>query len=227
MLRITRVTVLIILVVLISGCTTYNVNVSSIKADNNVGKTYFIYPADKKVNPNDLLFKEFSDDVKFALKKKGYINVNDDQEADQIILLTYGISDPKTKTISIPQFGKTGIKSASTTSNTQIYGNTATTSSTTTFNYDYGVTGYTSYNKTVYTRVIIISSYDWQKYLESGEMVQLWQTKILSTGSTGDLRKAFPVLIAASEEYIGKNTEKMISVKIRESSEQARDYANN
>ena len=42
----------------------------------------------------------------------------------------------------------------------------------------------------------------------------MWKTIIKSTGSSGDLRRVFPVMIGASYKYFDNNTHKEIFVDI-------------
>ncbi len=170
---------------------------------------------------------EFSKDIRIVLKENGFTVVDDINSAEQILFLIYGINDPQTQTVAIPQFGKTGVRSSTTTGNVSVLGNSATYRGTTTYNYDYGITGYTLVNRTVYTRVLIITSYDWIAYQNKKEMIQLWQTQIVSTGSSSDLRLVFPYLVLASEKYIGTNTGKAINISLYMSDSRVKKYQDN
>ena len=67
-----------------------------------------------------------------------------------------------------------------------------------------------------YFRYILLTAYDLQELINTKKEVQLWQTTITSTGSSGDLRRVFPVLVAAAKPYIGTNTGKKVKVVISE-----------
>ena len=211
----------------LASCTSFSVSISSISQNNAKPKKVFLAPLDPNINPNDLLFIEFSNDIKLALGKNGFKVVLDPQSADQIVFILYGISDPKTKVVAIPQFGKTKIKSSSTTGNLQIWNNQGTYRATTTYNYDYGVTGYTYYNQIQYTRILTLLAIDYKAYLSNSTIIQVWQTQIESTGSSGDLRLVFPYLVFAAEKFIGKNTGRIIQTEIFENEKGVKIYQEN
>jgi hypothetical protein len=73
-----------------------------------------------------------------------------------------------------------------------------------------------------YTRYAKITAYDRQQYKQDKKEVMLWETDIVSTGSSGDLRHVFPIMIAAATPYIGENTGKSIRVSLTESSNQVK-----
>jgi hypothetical protein len=60
---------------------------------------------------------------------------------------------------------------------------------------------------------------DLDEYRQTEIEVQLWKTTVTSTGSSGDLRRVFPILVAASQQYIGKNTGQKVEVDLYESDE--------
>ena len=76
--------------------------------------------------------------------------------------------------------------------------------------------------RTTYDRYAQIVGYDYQAFLKSREQIELWKTTITSTGSSGDLRKVFPVLIGAASPYIAKNTGKAVLVKLSENDKAVR-----
>jgi hypothetical protein len=43
-----------------------------------------------------------------------------------------------------------------------------------------------------------------------------WKLYIDSTGSSGDLRRVFPVMIAAARDHLGKNTQGQVEISIDE-----------
>jgi hypothetical protein len=211
----------------------FNVTVDSISATGNaIGKTCIILPASDKVRADDLQFKEFSKYVERVLQIRGYEIVSDKDKAEMGILLGYGIGEPKENTYvyNVPIFGQTGIASsttigtANTSGNLNTYGshgsysgNTAY-SSTTTHNPEYGVVGSATRVETyvTFSRYIFLAAYDLKAYRESKLDQPVWKSEIYSTGSSGDLRQAFPVMVAASSDYIGENPGKRINVTLGE-----------
>ncbi len=103
--------------------------------------------------------------------------------------------------------GKTGVSSSNTYGTVSTYGNTATVNSTTTYTPTYGVTGSTTHTGTytTFTRYMFIDALDLNEYKKTEKQKQIWKTTVISTGSSGDLRRVVPVLVAASKPYVAKN----------------------
>ena len=53
-------------------------------------------------------------------------------------------------------------------------------------------------------------------YSQSQEILPLWKTNITSTGSSGDLRLVFPVLVGAAADHLGTNTGHQVVVELGE-----------
>lgn len=209
---------------LVSGCasTRYFVGVSSISSEKEIisGKKYIILPGIKDTTKEDLQFQEYERYVATALTKKGCIITENINEADIAIFLGYGIGDPQEHVFSysVPVWGQTGVSSSNTFGSVQSYGNSATYSGTTTYTPSYGVVGATSGVGTfvTYTRFIRLDAYDLAVYRESKKEKNVWRTDIVSTGSSGDLRRVFPVMIAAAAPYVGEDTKKMKEIELGE-----------
>jgi len=210
------------------SCASIDLSVSSINRPNtNINNSVFVIPSNKNIDINDLIFQEFLSDIKIALETNGYTVTSNPEEADQVVLLEYGISDPQTNTVLVPQIGKTKIDSTNTTGLLTPGTNTTTYSGTTTYNYEYGITGYVPRQETVYTRVLILTSYDWKLFSTTEKAIQLWKTDVISTGSSSDLREVFPYMVLASENYLGSNTGKKIKITINKSDTRVVKYQNN
>ena len=63
---------------------------------------------------------------------------------------------------------------------------------------------------------MVLDAIDFDEYKANKKEVQLWKTTVTSTGSSGDLRRVFPILVAASQQYIGKNTGQKVEVNLSE-----------
>lgn len=51
-----------------------------------------------------------------------------------------------------------------------------------------------------------LEAVDAPAYFNAQKVVELWRTTMMSEGTTGDLRRVFPILIAAGEKYFGVDT---------------------
>lgn len=207
--------VYIFIAFLFSSCATlgssYNVSVDSISSYQTIdNKKYIILSGIENVNSNDLQFQEYANYVNKALISKGYEVVSNIEDATLAIILSYGIGDPQKQyyTYNSLTYGQTGV-----ISNTYSYGNYSTTTTTPT----YGLTTkQTVGSRTTFTRYILLVAYDLQTYIYTEQEIQVWKTEIISTGSSGDLRRVFPVLIAGAKPYIGENTGRKVKICISE-----------
>lgn len=212
-------------IVLISGCASptpsYNVGINSIdRGVSTEGMSYLLLPSEGVAEANELQYIEFSNYVRMALSERGFVEEDDPNKADLAIYITYGIGDPATSnyTVAIPVFGQTGISSSHTTGSVSRFGNSATYRQTTTNIPSYGLTGFHNVERssTQFTRHVFLTAYDFSNFRETDEFVVLWDTRIVSIGSSGDLRQVFPVMIAAAMDQIGTNTGKILTVSIKE-----------
>lgn len=215
---------LLFLLLIISSCGTtgYSVKVDAYGNENFLDrKNYLLIPSDSTISINSFEFQEYSEYLKRILKTKGYYFVEDASIANVVIFVNYGISDPMSyeKLGSKPVYGKTGVSSTTTTGNVNVYSNSATYTQTTQNNPSYGVTGYRSYSKTKteYLRFLHLTAFDFDYFNEYDEPKTIWQTKVTSQGSSGDLRKVFPVLVGASADYFGKNSGEKVEIRLYDS----------
>jgi hypothetical protein len=136
------------------------------------------------------------------------------------LFLSYGIGDPEhvNYSYSLPTWGQTGVAASYTTGTVNVIGNSATFTGTTTNVPQFGVTGSTTHSgtRTTFTRRASLRAYDLKEYRLNDKESIIWDTRIVSTGSSGDLRRVFPILIAAAADHIGTNTGRMVLIKLKE-----------
>ena len=206
----------------LSGCATtqrpsYTVSVNGLAAQTtNAAASFIVLPGDKNVAATDLQFQEYAGFVERALGQRGLHRAPSVDKADMMIFLAYGIGDPKEHvySYSLPNFGQTGVSSSTTYGS--LYGNSY--SGTTYYTPTYGVTGYSSHVGTyvTFTRHVFIEAVDIPTYRSKKKVVQVWKTGIVSVGSSGDLRRVFPVMIGAASSYLGTNTGEIRTVNLYE-----------
>lgn len=204
----------------LTGCSPrVQVSINSIGNHPHGYQSYILLSGMKDSNPDDLQYKEYAGYIHKVLQDKGF-KQTDFANADMVVFLYYGLSDPKNEqySYSMPIYGQTGVSSSYTTGTVNSFGNMATYSGSTTYTPTYGVVGSQNYSgtRTYYTRHIILDAVDAKKYKELQKIQSLWKTTIISTGSSGDLRTIFPILLGAGKEYIGTNTGKAINVNLSE-----------
>ena len=72
---------------------------------------------------------------------------------------------------------------------------------------------------TTFFRFLILDAVDLEEYRQSEKVIEVWRTTVTSKGSSGDLRRVFPVLVGAAKSYIGTNTGKQIDITLTEQDE--------
>ena len=208
----------------------YEVEVNSFGEYDMNGKTFVIIPADENVNSTDLEFKEYSGYICKTLASTGAREVSSMLDADICILMHYEITNQSySETVTVPVWGKTGIKSI--TSNTysngssstfgsafvSAYGNSAygsassntnaskNTTTTTNVNYSYGISGYNNVQRNVknYLRIINLYAYDNQN---TENPIMLWKSNIMSDGYSDDIREIIPYMSYVAMEGVNDNT---------------------
>jgi hypothetical protein len=212
------------LIILSVGCATaqkFYVDIDSISStETELKKRYILLSGLKNIEVGDLQFKEYAQYVERALTSKGFVKANNLEEANVAIFLAYGIGDPQKHvySYSLPIWGQTGVSSSTTYGTINTFGSTATYSGWTTYTPKYGVTGFMPIVGSYVThfRFLILDAVDLDEYKRSQKVVQLWQTIITSTGSSDDLRRVFPILVAASKPYIGTNTSRKVKIVLSE-----------
>lgn len=206
--------------VLLAGCATfrpveYNVAINAFSdTDAPDLRNYFLLPLDRNVDLNDLEFKEYARYVHKALSARGFRRANSFDTADVHIFMSYGIGSPEDHAYSynVPTWGQTGVSSSHTTASVTSFGNSANVNSTTTYTPTYGITGYETRNGTVttYTRHLTIGGTDGNLYRQTGQIKEIWRTRIVSVGRSGDLRSVFPMMLAAGYDLIAKNSGQVV-----------------
>lgn len=224
--RIAVITILLAALV-VSGCATmqpqFSVRVDSISGGTADKNSYILLPGNKDTKAEDLQFKEYAAYVNRALIKQGFVPAESFENANVAIFLIYGIGDPQEHqySYSIPTWGQTGVSSSYTTGTISSYGGYGSYSGTTTYTPTYGITGNTTHigSHITYFRFMVLDAVDLDEYKKSEKEVQLWKTTVTSSGSSGDLRQVFPILVAASQQYVGKNTGQKVEVNLYEEDE--------
>lgn len=199
--------VVILITSVFIGCTPiidkYRITVDAITNSDKVIRptTYIIQPLEKDTNIDDLKFQRQSNRLAKILNLKGYKKVNHKKSAKQIIYFDYDIEKIKeeTRTYSEPDvsFGFS-------------WGYPYRHHYYSPFWSDIGYSSYKTYRKTyrLFNRYIVIISKD-----QLGK--ELWRVDVSSIGESNNLQKILPILIKASEPYIGKNMDKPINIILK------------
>ncbi len=203
---------LILHCILLSACTPkFIVEVDSLCTPTAKEKTsYTLVPGNKDCSKLDLQYIEFETYTNRALQNIGFHHASEDEPAEVLITLYFGISDPESHEYiySVPVYGQTG----TTASTTYCNGWTNTT-----YTPNYGIVG----SNTHVDISVVFKSY--LTLVATNETRTLWQTNITHVGETGDLRILFPIMLAAAKDHIATDTGKIIQIKLKEKDERVLD----
>jgi hypothetical protein len=172
----------------VGGCssTAYNVKVNSAaKPDPKPSVSYRIETHDPALDPSSLRYKEAKNFVKTALSSKGMYEAPKPETADVVVELDYGISDPRfsQKTDSEPVY----VYSA--TGEAHYVGDRVQTMTVTT-----------------YEKHLLLSARENKPATEGEPPKTVWGVEVTSDDASKDLREYIPVLLGASVDYIGKDS---------------------
>lgn len=184
------------------------------------GASFVVVPLRADVDSTDLQFIEAKHYLITAMREQGYRPADSIQVADVALFLDYGIGEPQTSSYSyvVPVYGPMGGSSTTVTATTSGPDGTVHTSGTVTTAPRYGVVGTSTRTEsvTMFTRHIIVSAVDLPTYRARRQIKENWRTVVVSTGTSGDLRRVLPVLFAAADPYLGKDTGHVVDLTIKE-----------
>jgi len=212
-----------------AGCThmgasrEYEVSVNSFARSNALeDRTYVVMPFDADVEPMDLEFQEYSAQVAKVLGERGFRRAPSIDDAEVVVLLAYGIGEPRehSYTYNLPVWGQTGVASTRTTTDATLFRNSAKLNSETSYTPQYGVTGFTNQtgSYTTFTRHALICAIDLAQLRNEQKFSEIWKTRIVSVGSSGDLRQVFPAMLAAARDLLATSTGRTVERTVSEDS---------
>ena len=214
-----------LVVFMLSGCSsgTFHVEVDSIARQDlssNLIENYYILPADSQKKPDDLFFQEVVSAIKPYLEQKNIAVANDVSQADNVIMLDYGISAPiqNTESYMVPQRGIVGYDTYSygnsnyNIDGNYVYGQRNSTSYTSP---RYGIVGYKTEQRqyTTYNRWITMTGY---RLIGNPPNIgpQRWKISLRSEGSSNDFRKVLPFIISPLADTLCVNTEGVVKFAV-------------
>ncbi len=218
--------VFLVVTLLLSGCaTTYEVKVDSLakpKSENAI--SYEIKNRNPLVAEDSLRYKEAAGMVKTALSGKGMYEAPPNTKADVVVDLDYGVGPPQMKreTVSEPvyitlpgQIRTERVQVGTDAQGRPIY-QTITVQDPPTTEF----AGFREYIVTVvtYEKYLKLSARENKEAVEGRPAQEVWTVDVTSEGESRDIRKNLPVLVAASIEYIGKDSQGQKTIRIKDNS---------
>lgn len=175
----------------------YDIKVQGFGRCNFENKTFFITSGMELVSDSDPEFKEYASWVSSALKLNGAIEVQEINDADLCVLISYDMTDKSYyEKVPKPIYGKTGVNSARTTYSIDYKGDLQ---SNTSISYNYGITGvYYEENKiNEFLKILNIYIYE-----NKDEAKMLTKANISTKGKNNNLRSIIPILSYIAGFYI-------------------------
>jgi len=174
------------------------------------GHSYLLWPGEKGLTPNDLLFREYAKNIDTILRGAGYTRADSTEQADIIVIADYGIGNPRisTSTTSVPIYDFVGGGTSHITVNTMTpYGSSMTTGTITEMpTYEQVGTRQVTETSVEYMRYAVLRAFAADRLETDSTPIEVWRTTITSSGSSNDLRMVFPYMMIAAQRYVGKKT---------------------
>lgn len=211
---------------LLTGCgTTHTLKVDSLAkpaAENSI--SYEIKNKNPLVADDSLRFKEAENLVKTALSGRGLYEAPPNTKPDMVVDLDYGVGPPQIRRetisepvyITIPGQIRTERVQVGTDSQGRPIYQTITVQDPPTTEF----AGFREYIVTVvvYEKYLKLSARENKEPVEGQPPAEIWTLDITSEGESKDIRKHLPILVAASIDYIGKDTQGQKTIRIKDSS---------
>ena len=211
---------------LLAGCaTTHELKIDSLAKPNaEPAISYEIKNKNPLVADDSLRYKEAAGYVKTALSGKGMYEAPPNTKPDLVVDLDYGVGPPQMKRemvsepvyITLPGQIRTERVQVGTDSQGRPIYQTVTVQDPPRTEF----AGFREYFVTVvvYEKYLKLSARENKEAAEGRPPSEIWTVDVTSEGESRDIRKNLPVLVAASIDYIGKDTQGQKTIRIKDSS---------
>jgi hypothetical protein len=210
----------------LGGCaTTHEVKVDSLakpKAEQAI--SYEIKNRNPLVSDDSLRYKEAANMVKTALSGKGMYEAPPNVKPDLVVDLDYGVGPPQMRKetvsepvyITVPGQIRTERVQVGTDSQGRPIYQTVTVQDPPTTEF----AGFREYIVTVvvYEKYLKLTARENKEAVEGRPAQEVWTVDVTSEGESRDIRKNLPVLVAASIDYIGKDSQGQKTIRIKDTS---------
>ena len=208
---------------LLGGCVSTTVTVDSLakpKAEESI--SYQIHNKNPLLADDSLRYKEAAGFVKTALSGKGLYEAPENTKADLVVDLDYGVGPPEMRreTVSEPVYvqipGQMRAETVQVGTDAQgrpIYRTIMVQEPPTT-----QLMGYRDYVVTtvVYEKYLKLTARENAPAAEGRPPSEIWTVDVTSEGESRDIRRNLPILVAASIDYIGKDSQGQKTIKIKD-----------
>ncbi|MEY4817006.1 MAG: hypothetical protein RLZZ162_4079 [Verrucomicrobiota bacterium] len=211
-------------VLLAAGCAnSTTVKIDSLakpKAEESI--SYKILNKNPAVDDDSLRYKEAAGYVRTALSGKGLYEAPDNQNADLVVSIDYGVGPPQSRreVVSEPVYvtlpGQMRMERVQV--GTDRNGNPVYQTMTVQDPPRTEFAGYREYfvTVTVYEKFLRLNATENKPAAEGRPPSEIWTVDITSEGESRDIRKALPILAAASIDYVGKDSLGQKTIRIKD-----------
>ena len=211
-------------VLLAAGCAnSTTVKIDSLakpKAEESI--SYKILNKNPAVDDDSLRYKEAAGYVRTALSGKGLYEAPDNQNADLVVSIDYGVGPPQSRreVVSEPVYvtlpGQMRVERVQV--GTDRNGNPVYQTITVQDAPRTEFAGYREYfvTVTVYEKFLRLNATENKPAAEGRPPSEIWMVDITSEGESRDIRKALPILAAASIDYVGKDSLGQKTIRIKD-----------
>lgn len=209
---------------LLSGCTTtHELKIDSIAKPRAADAiSYEIRNKNPLVADDSLRFKEAAGFVKTALSGRGMYEAPPNTKADMVVDVDYGVSPPKIKQemvsepvyVTVPgQVRMERIQVGTDSQGRPVY-QTVTVQDPPTTQF----AGFREYmvTVTVYEKYLKMSARENKEATEGRPVQEIWTVDVTSEGESRDVRKHLPILVAASIDYVGKDSQGQKTIRLKD-----------
>ncbi|VAW86581.1 hypothetical protein MNBD_GAMMA18-416 [hydrothermal vent metagenome] len=220
-------TLLLALVLLLSGCSqsTINIKLDAINTpDYSAEKqSYQLLSGDPETKRDDLYFKEFSRLARYALKQTGLQATRDAASANQKVYFSFGVNSGTTQrqTYSTPIYEYVGGDTITIKENAIRNGNTESSTTQLYIPYRLQLVGRESRSRKITT---YLSYLRLEGRSNDDEQKQLWMITVETNSGSNDLRMLIPLMLSKAQPYIGKNSGRAIYIKTSADDQQVQQF---
>jgi hypothetical protein len=190
------------------------------KAEESI--SYKILNKNPAVDDDSLRYKEAAGYVRTALSGKGLYEAPDAQNADLVVSIDYGVGPPQSRRevvsepvyVTLPGQMRTERVQVGTDRNGNPVYQTVTVQDPPRTEF----AGYREYfvTVTVYEKFLRLNATENKPAAEGRPPSEIWTVDITSEGESRDIRKALPILAAASIDYVGKDSLGQKTIRIKD-----------
>lgn len=206
------------------GCAsrpTYQVKVDALtKPAQSPTVSYALKSKDPRLGDESLRYREAAEFVRTALSGKGLYEAPNEENADMVVELEFGMEAPRTKLerVSTPVYAQMG--GGVRYDSVPVVDSRGNTSFRTVAVYEQPRSELIGYDDvprqvTVYEKYLKITARENKPMVEGRPPAEVWSIHATAEDESKDMRKYLPILASASMDYIGQDSTNQKIVKVR------------